>query len=196
MVDGPRKHPPGAGKSSFDLIDPEILWRELGIFPGMTFLDLGCGKGAYSVAVSARIGNQGHVHAIDLWEEGISVLRDRIEAEGFTNIRAFLADIGGTIPIEDNTVDACLMATVLHDLVQIGAEYGALSEAARVLKPEATLAIVEFKKMDGPPGPPVAIRLNPQDVERLVMPRGFAGKWSVDLGPYNYLSLFSKAARR
>jgi len=188
-----KKSPPGAGKSSFDLIDSERLFSELRISGGMTLLDLGCGKGTYSIEVSRRVGDHGTVHAIDLWEEGISILRERIAKEGYSNINAIVADIGGRIPIEDETVDICLMATVLHDLVEIGVERETLREAARVLKPEATLAIVEFKKIDGPPGPPKAIRLTPQDVDRIVTPHGFAARSLADLGPYNYLSVFFRA---
>jgi ubiquinone/menaquinone biosynthesis C-methylase UbiE len=193
MVDEHKKNPPGAGKSSFELIDTEVLFRELRISHDMTFLDLGCGKGTYSIEVSKRMENHGLVHAIDLWEDGIAILRERIASGGYANINAVVADIGNTIPIEDESVDTCLMATVLHDLVEIGADRGALNEASRVLKPEAMLAIVEFKKIDGPPGPPRAIRLSPEDVERMLAPHGFLKRSFADLGPYHYLSVYIKA---
>ena len=41
--------PTGAGKSSFELIDSNLLFRELDLEPGMTVLDLACGKGAYPI---------------------------------------------------------------------------------------------------------------------------------------------------
>jgi ubiquinone/menaquinone biosynthesis C-methylase UbiE len=196
MVDEHKKNPPGAGKSSFELIDTEVLFRELRISHDMTFLDLGCGKGAYSMEVAGRMDNHGLVHAIDLWEEGISILRERTAHEKYTNVNAVVADIGRTIPIEDESVDTCLMATVLHDLVEIHADQGALKEASRVLKPDAIFAIVEYKKIDGPPGPPKNIRLSPEDVERMVTPHGFVKRSFADLSPYHYLSVFIKSVRR
>jgi len=195
MVAEHKKKPPGAGKSSFELIDTEVIFRELRISHDMTFLDLGCGTGAYSIEVAGRMKNQGMVHAIDLWEDGIAILRERIAGGGYTNVNAVVADLGNTIPIEDESVDTCLMATVLHDLVEIGAGDGALKEASRVLKTEAMLAIVEYKKIDGPPGPPKDIRLSPEDVERMVIPHGFIKRSFADLGPYHYLSVFTKAVR-
>lgn len=195
MVDEHKKSPPGAGRSSFDLIDTEVLFRELRISHDMTFLEMGCGRGAYSLEVAQRMENHGMVHAIDLWEEGIAILLERIASGGFVNVNAVVADIGRTIPVEDESVDTCLLATVLHDLVEISADYGALKEASRVLKPEAMLAIVEFKKVGGPPGPPIDIRLSPEDVERMVTPHGFIKRSFADLGPYNYLSVFTKAVR-
>ena len=94
--------------------------------------------------------------------------------------------------MESRSVDVGLMATVLHDLVEAGTAAGALAEVARVIKPGGRLAIVEFDKIDGPPGPPRHIRLDPAEVEALVAPYGFARQQTVKLGPYNYLITFVK----
>ena len=48
--------PTGAGKSSFELIDSTLLFRELDLKPGVTVLDLACGKGAYTLAASEKVG--------------------------------------------------------------------------------------------------------------------------------------------
>ena len=84
------------------------------------------------------------------------------------------------------------MATVLHDLAEFAMADGALKEAHRVLKPGGTLAIVEFDKVEGPPGPPLRIRLTPEEVENLVAPYGFQKTRTARVGPYNYLILFTK----
>jgi protein-L-isoaspartate O-methyltransferase len=67
--------PIGAGKSSFELIDSTRLFIELNLKPGMTILDLACGKGAYSLVASERVGAGGSVYAVDLWEDGIAQLK-------------------------------------------------------------------------------------------------------------------------
>ena len=48
--------PPGAGKSSFDLIEPSKLLAELQLPKNITFLDLGCGAGNYTLAVAVVLG--------------------------------------------------------------------------------------------------------------------------------------------
>jgi len=80
----------------------------------------------------------------------------------------------------------------LHDFVEDRIDRGALNEIARVVKPTGRLAVMEFKKIDGPPGPPKHIRLSPDDVTERLEPYGFKKKHTVDVGPYNYLMLFKK----
>ncbi len=191
-LDSAKTKPPGAGKSSFDLIEPARLLEELPLQPGITFLDLGSGAGNYTLAVAEVIGAHGVVVALDLWLPGIEALEERAAAAGRQNIQAVLADISKLIPLGDRSVDVCLMATVLHDLAEFALAEGALQEARRVLKPSGSLAIVEFDKVEGPPGPPWRIRLAPEEVENLVAPYGFEKTRTVRVGPSNYLILFTK----
>ncbi len=183
--------PPGAGKSSFELIDAAVLLTKLQLQPGSTFLDLGCGEGRYTFPVADALGAGSLVYAVDLWEAGIAALRQRAATAGRTNLKALVADLR-QLPLEAASIDACLMATVLHDLVEAGTAAGALAEAARVLKPGGMLAIVEFDQVAGPPGPPKEIRLAPADVERIVTPYGFTKSGETRVGPYNYLIKFVK----
>jgi ubiquinone/menaquinone biosynthesis C-methylase UbiE len=183
--------PPGAGKSSFDLIDPATLWKELDFSQGITLLDLGCGPGHYALAAAQRIGPEGTVYAVDLWDEGVAHLQQRAGQECLYNIKGLVAE-AGDIPLDDRSVDVGFMATVLHDLAEAGTAAGALQEMLRVLKPGGLLAIVEFDKIDGPPGPPKHIRLAPEEVDALVSPYGFRREKTAKLGPYNYLITFVK----
>jgi len=191
-LDSAKAKPPGAGKSSFDLIEPARLLEQLPLQQGITFLDLGCGAGNYTLAVAEAIGKHGVVVALDLWPPGIEGLQERAAAAGRRNIRAMLADISKLIPLGDHSVDVCLMATVLHDLAEFGMAEGALGEARRVLKPGGALAVVEFDKVEGPPGPPLRIRLAPEEVENLAAPYGFKKSRMARIGPYNYLLLFTE----
>ena len=71
----------------------------------------------------------------------------------------------------------------------IGGEQGALRETARVLKVGSIFGIVEFKKIEGPPGPPIHIRLSQEEVESMIKPFGFTLTRSVDTGPFTFLML-------
>ena len=189
MEDTPRK-PKGAGKSSFEFIDPNLLKTVLPIKPGSAVLDLACGKGAYSLFLSGIVGDQGLVYAVDLWEEGIVFLKEQIETRSITNIMTLVADAAKEIDIEDYSLDLCLMATVLHDFEEAGQTDAVLKTVKTLLRPGGRLAVIEFKKMEGPPGPPVQIRLSEKDTDRLVTPHGFKKGKTVDMGQYHYLTTF------
>jgi len=186
--------PTAAGKSSFDLIDAAAFYRELDLKPGITFLDVACGRGAYSLKASEIVGSAGTVYAVDLWQEGIEQLKASALEENASNIKAFVSDAGRHIPLDDQVVEVCLMATVLHDFVEDHISKEVLHEIVRVMKPSGLLAIVEFKKIDGPPGPPIHIRLSPEAVVNMLVPYGFTEVRRVDVGPYNYLMLFNKSS--
>jgi ubiquinone/menaquinone biosynthesis C-methylase UbiE len=186
------KKPTGAGKSSFDLIDTEKFFQELDLQKGISFLDVASGRGAYSLAVSDIIGPQGSVFAVDLWTEGIAMLKTAAQERGIENITASVSDVGRRIPVEDQSIDVCLMSTVLHDFLEDGSDRGVLNEIVRVVKPAGCLAVMEFKKIDGPPGPPIHIRLSPEEVADMLNPYGFKKEHTADVGPYNYLILLKK----
>ena len=65
--------PIAAGKSSFDLVDPEKVFAELRLQPDTVFLDVACGVGNYALAAAEFIGEEGAILAVDLWEEGIAL---------------------------------------------------------------------------------------------------------------------------
>jgi len=185
--------PTAAGKSSYDLIDQASFWQALSVTDGMTVLDLACGAGRYSLPLAGRVGPSGKVIAIDLWAQGIAQLAEAAEMAGLINMQPVVADVSQPLPLESGSVDLCLLATVLHDLVADGIARPALKEIGRVLKPAGILAVVEFNKQDGPPGPPKAVRLSLEQVSMQLLPLGLI-RFSavVELGPHAYLAQFRR----
>lgn len=183
--------PIAAGKSSFDLIDFSTFLTALDLSGNIVFLDVACGIGNYAIEIARQLRQKGTVHALDLWEEGITKLKLKAGSLGLTNIEASVCDVSQKIPLDDDSVDICLMATVLHDLIIDGTHEDTIEEVERVLKPAGRLAVVEFKKMPGPPGPPEKVRLSPEELNWVLVPRGFQSHTTVELGAATYLSLFN-----
>ncbi len=189
-MDNSHKKPKGAGKSSFELIDSNKLRTALPLKSGSVVIDLACGKGIYSMFLSEIVGETGLIYAVDLWEEGLILLEEQIEKKGASNILPILNDATKQIDIDDYSTDICLMATVLHDFEEANRADTVLEEIKTLLKPNGCLAVIEFKKIEGPPGPPKHIRLSENEVEKMVTSHGFVKKQTIDIGEYNYLMTF------
>lgn len=185
MSTGQKPH--GAGRSSFEFVDIDRLFQYLSLTQTMVFLDLGCGKGNYTLAAAKVLGPQGTVYGIDVWQEGLDELEKHAASEDLRNIITIRANLNEHIPLQDATVDVCFMATVLHDLLRESSGETVITEIARVLRPGGRLCIVEFKKVEDGPGPPLNIRLSPEETEKLITSFGFIKDQIVEIGPFHYL---------
>lgn len=182
--------PTSAGLSSYNLLDEKTFFEALQLRPGMTVLDLACGVGNYSVAAVPHLGGTGHILAMDLWTEGIETLRVRADMRHTDAILPLIGDAAAGLPVRSRSIDCCLMATIVHILSQENALFRVLGEIRRILRPAGILAVVEFHKIDGPPGPPLSWRLSPGELENIISSRDFHCMLHRDIGPYNYLSVF------
>jgi len=189
-MDEPKK-PPGSGRSTYELIDKDRFFEALNVRKPMVLLDLGSGVGDYTIPLAEAVGPDGHVCAVDAWEDGLARIRARASERGLNNISTLLADVNNGIPLDDGTIDICLMACVLHDLLREGSGETVLRETLRVLKPGGKLAVLEFKKIDNGPGPPLHIRLAKEDVDNLFAPFRFTIESMSDTGKYHYLLIAS-----
>lgn len=195
MADIPRQGHYHAGMSSKAFLDAERVIHEIDLKNGDKFLDIGCGEGHFSIAASKRIGKRGKVYAIDSYEKSIAILKEQLQREHITNIEAIVADATKKIPLPDAIVDVCLMANVMHGFLANGEVPAVMTETARVMKPASTLVVVEFKKINGPPGPPISIRMTPEELEGLISGFGFKRNRVVEVGPFHYAAMFRTVPR-
>ena len=171
--------------------DPEQVFAALRLNDGDCFVDIGCGPGDYSLEAAIRIGKTGLVYSLDRDNGMINALAVIADNRGVTNINAITADMTVSLPLESQYADVVFMATVLHG-VNLGKHGDMLfNEIRRILKPGGRMAIVECKKEDQPWGPPIHIRLSPDQIREVVLPFGFKETDLVDLGK-NYLIQFIK----
>jgi len=182
------KHKRGSG--SFWMHDPAVIFHELNLKDGDRFLDMGCGPGDYAVRAAQIVGNSGVVYALDIREKTIDDLKERANSQGIKNIKPMVSDITTPLPIGDNCIDVCFIATVLH-IPDVARNWRRLfTEIRRVLRPDGRMAIIECKKEDQPFGPPGHMRLSPEDLEDSIVQYGFEKVGFADLG-YNYMIQFT-----
>jgi|GEM_PF-14662 len=177
------------GGSSFHMHNPDIVFDTLALKEGDSFLDMGCGPGDYALHAAKIIGSSGLVYALDKNRNMIDSLMEKADKQGIMNIRAMLSDITGPLPIENGSVDACLLSTVLHIFSLAKIESTIFNEIRRALKPGGKLSIIECRNEDQNFGPPKYMCLSPGEIEASITRYGFRKVDMFDLGR-NYMIQF------
>jgi ubiquinone/menaquinone biosynthesis C-methylase UbiE len=171
--------------------DSRLVFSELKLNEGDFFLDLGCGAGDYAIQAARIVGNKGRVYALDRWKELVDAMSEKANAQGLQNISALESDIISLLPIKDKVIDVCLIAQVLHGFNLSKDTKNLFEEISRVLKPHGRLAILEFTKKDVGFGPPMDIRLSPEEIESTMVQYGYK-KITLDDYECSYLIQFLK----
>lgn len=148
---------------------PFKILRMLGLKRGMTFVDVGAGTGFFSIPASKIVGDSGKVIALDIEEKMLKEIRKKVRQGRINNI-IIKKSKEYQFPIESKIADFAFISNVLHE---IDNKVVFLKEVWRILKKEAFLGILEWKKVKTPQGPPLAIRLSKNDIEHFVKEAGF-----------------------
>jgi len=113
---------------------PENTLRRIGVAPGHTFLDFGCGPGSFSMAAARLVGQAGKVYALDISPLAVRRVQEAAEKERLQNITTVLADSAADLP--NGSVDVVVLHDVLHLLADPA---GVIAGLHRVLKREGRL---------------------------------------------------------
>jgi len=161
----------------------------LGLAPGQVVCDLGCGVGAITLPIAARVLPEGRVLAVDVQPEMLARLEERMQAENVTNIRGILA--GPADPrLEPGSCDLVLLVDVYHEL---GYPVEVLAAVRKALKPRGRLVLVEFRAED----PDVPIRpehkMTRVQVERELAANGFRLARAYEDLPWQHMLFFARS---
>jgi ubiquinone/menaquinone biosynthesis C-methylase UbiE len=119
-----------------DFFRPRMeLLREVGIEPGFSILDYGCGSGSYIEPLVQLVGTSGKIYALDIHPLAIKKVRQMALGKEFANVKTIESNCLTGLP--DNTVDVVLLYDTFHGLAQPD---DVLREVHRVLKPRGTLS--------------------------------------------------------
>lgn len=116
----------------------EII-RLLGLAPGMSVLDAGCGPGRLTLPAARAVGDGGRVLAVDIQKGMLDRVRDKAAAAGLENIQFLRAGLGEG-RLEAGGFDRALLVTVLGEIPDREA---ALEELFRALRPGGLLSVTE-----------------------------------------------------
>lgn len=167
--------------------DPEAVLVAAGLAKGAKVLiDIGSGTGYLAVAAAGLMGSGSKVYAFDIHQRSVDELKAELSQNGIVNVEPVLADASAGLPLPKATADICLLSNVLHGFVANSELDSVIKNVNAVLKEEAKLILIDFKKSASPFGPPMDIRLSSDEAESAVSPYGYQAEKYFEAGPYHY----------
>ncbi|MHB8231996.1 MAG: class I SAM-dependent methyltransferase [bacterium] len=179
----PANHKRLDSEERYKIMPPELLIDEIektasNYFKNgdaVTFADLGCGSGYFSIPLAKRINSfkdkNAILFALDISAEMLGIFNDKLKKEsgGTINnceIKCVKCD-EFFIPLEDNSVNILLMANVFHEIED---KHAYLQEIKRVLKDGGTFFLLDWKKEDANPvmGPPAGERVSTEEAVKIL----------------------------
>lgn len=117
----------------------KLLLERAGVRPGMCVLDAGCGPGRVTLPAATLVGPSGSVVALDIQPGMLEKLRQRLDAQGVSNVELTLAGLGEG-KLGQSQFDIAFLVTVLGEVPE---KLSALHEIFRALNPGGVLSVTE-----------------------------------------------------
>lgn len=167
-----------------------VLVKLLKLKPGMVVADVGAGSGVISILMAREVGETGKVLAIDIQEEMLQLLGDKLSRIGIKNVELVLGTEKSP-KVAANTVDLAILVDVYHEF---RFPFEMVEELARTLKPGGRIAFVEYRRED--PNVPIKLvhKMSEAQVKKEIEQPEFRLKWKETIGelPRQHLIIFEK----
>lgn len=163
--------------------NPEAVLRDIGLSPGFTLVDVGCGDGFFALPAARFVGEKGIVYALDGNDDAIDRLNKKAVMQGLRNLRCEVGEAEETVLCE-GCADVVFFGIVFHDFED---PVKVLMNAKRMLKATGRLVDLDWKKESMELGPPLGIRFSEEEAVRLIESVGFRVETVKETGRFHYV---------
>jgi ubiquinone/menaquinone biosynthesis C-methylase UbiE len=163
--------------------NPEDILANIGVKAGITFMDIGCGNGFFTLPAAHLAGPGGQIYGLDTNSQAIEEIKTKAAADSLHNITLRNGKAEDIILCE-SCADIVFFGIVLHDF-QDAAKV--LKNARKMLKGDGRLVDLDWKKASMQFGPPVSLRFDEATASRLIESAGFKIESVKESGPYHYV---------
>ena len=165
-----------------ETMNPDKIWAVLadGLIIN-TLVDIGVGIGFFAIPFARKI-KRGKVYGCDLHPEMLKYLEAAMEKEGVDNIEPVRCG-EVEVPLEDGIADVVIMVNLHHEL---DFRDRSLAECRRLLRSGGKVAVIDWKPIQTEHGPPMEIRIPPEQVLEELTAAGFQRTAEHDIMPNHY----------
>lgn len=145
--------------------------------------DFGCSSGGFTIPLAKKL-KHGFVYALDIQKEPLSFLKGVANHENINNILTMqcnLEEPKGS-KLKDSSLDFVVLANVLF---QVKKRSAIISEAARVLKNNRRLLVIDWHRF-GPKN-----KVSPEKITEMANRKGLFLERKVEVGPYHFGLIFN-----
>jgi len=178
------------GKSEL-LNAKNILMDILGMTVGNVVADLGAGGGLFSLTAARIVGDQGQVYAVDIIKNTLSEIESKARMSGLYNLKTVWSnlEIIGATKIPEASLDFAMIVNVLF---QSKKHFEIMSEAARLLKPNGKLLIVDWSNTSPGFAPANEMRVDKDSLIDNSTQINFVLEKEFKAGEYHFGLIFTK----
>lgn len=170
-------------------LTPERLVEKLYVKPKSRVADFGAGSGAYTIALSRAVGDEGKVYAVDVHKDMLTTLYNTAQKMGYQNIETVLADIESKTLIDADSLDTVILSNVLF---QVEEPEKVIEEVGRVLASLGRVLCVDWSGSHNGIGPHPSHVVTEDRAEELFTARGFTIGERLPAGEFHYAFIATK----
>ena len=123
---------------------PDLAMPALKLKPGEAVADIGAGTGYYTRRLSRAVGEKGIVYAVEIQQEMLDLLTNKMAALKIHNVKPVLGTISDP-KLPPTSLDLALLVDVYHEFDY---PYEMISALCKALKPGGRLVFIEFRAED------------------------------------------------
>jgi len=170
-----------------------LLVKSLKLKPGMVVADIGAGSGVISMMMAKVVGKTGKVIAVDIQQEMLQLLGDKIKDRNIKNIELVLGS-DKSPKLDADSVDLAIMVDVYHEFEF---PYETMLELSKAIKPGGRVAFVEYRKED--PDVPIKLvhKMSEKQIKAEIIQPEFGLEWkeTVRTLPRQHIVVFEKTKK-
>ena len=171
------------------ILNPEVIWTKADLRDAEVVVDIGAGTGFFALPFSKNL-KAGKIYACDTSDVMIEWMKNNLPVE-LQGIIIPLKMEESSVPLADGIANLVYMIYLHHELedpVMI------LKESFRILRDGGKLIIIDWKKEETPEGPPLAIRVTEETIERQMLACGFTTIKKHAVLPYHNFLIGEKSS--